>query len=258
MTEALSEPGVEQIKRVVDGVRAVLGPELVGAYLHGSAALGGLGPHSDIDILAVSKRGTTREEKRQLVDHLLAVSRRPRPVELTIVVETEIRPWRYPPAFDFQYGDWWRDSFERGQLEPWPSATSPDLASLVTMVLLGDRPLVGPPPAQVFDPVPRSDYVDALVYGIGGLLHDLDADTRNIVLTLARIWSAIEAGATHSKAEAAEWALPRLSEEHRQVLARARAIHLGEEHDGWDDIRPQVRAYADRVVAEIERVIPNA
>ena len=115
----------EQIDLVLAAVRDVLGDGVVGAYLFGSAVLGGLRPHSDLDVMVVSRRRTTRHQKQQLVAHLLAVSRRPRPVELTIVVHGEIRPWRYPPRMDFQYGDWWRSQFERGELEPWPSATNP-------------------------------------------------------------------------------------------------------------------------------------
>jgi streptomycin 3"-adenylyltransferase len=95
-------------------VREVLGQDAVGAYLHGSAVLGGLRPHSDIDVLVVSRRGTTSDEKRALIDRLLPISGRgdpsgrARPIELTIVVESEVRPWRYPPRLDFMYGDWLR------------------------------------------------------------------------------------------------------------------------------------------------------
>jgi predicted nucleotidyltransferase len=242
----------DQIELAVAAVRDVLGDHVVGAYLFGSAVLGGLRPRSDLDVMVVSGRRTTRAEKERLVARLLVVSLRPRPVELTIVVRDEIRPWRYPPRMDFQYGDWWRSEFERGEVEPWPSATNPDLASLVRMVLLADTPLVGPPAAEILEPVPRRDYVDALVHGIDGLLETIESDTRNVVLTLARIWSGIETDEVRSKDAAAEWALPRLPEHLRPVLARAREIYLGGEEEGWDDLRPEVRAYARHVVEEIE------
>ena len=155
----------EQLDRVAGLVREVLGPSVVGAYLFGSAVLGGLRRESDLDVLVVSKRHTTREEKQRLVERLLAISGRPTPngrlrrVELTIVVESELKPWRYPPSFDFQYGDWLRTEFERGVLEPWPTKVNPDLAALLTMVLLADAPVLGPPPAAVLDPVPHDDLV---------------------------------------------------------------------------------------------------
>jgi streptomycin 3"-adenylyltransferase len=121
------------------------------------------------------------------------------------------------------------------------------------MVLLGDEPLAGPHPAQVFDPVPRSDYIDAILRDIGTVDEFLPWDTRNVVLTLPRIWSAVATEAVYSKEDAADWALPRLPEEHRAILKLARAAYRGEADDSWDDLRLQVRDYADHVISEIER-----
>jgi hypothetical protein len=222
--------------------------------------IGGLQPESDLDVLVVSERPTTREQKQRLVDRLLAFSGRRTPngewrsVELTIVLESEIKPWRYPPSFDFQYGDWLRGDFERGNVEPWPTTTNPDLAVLITMVLLANTPLLGPPPAEIFDPVPHDDLVRATVGDIESLLGDLDSDTRNVILTLARIWSTVATGRIRSKDAAGDWALGRLPEEHRAVLARARAIYFGDEEERWDDLRPRVRPFADHVVGEINRI----
>ena len=254
-------PDQQQLDRVTTLVREVLGPDVVGAYLFGSAVLGGLQRESDLDVLVVSKRQTTREEKQRFVDRLLAISGRRTPegrwrrVELTIVVESVIKPWRYPPSFDFQYGDWLRAEFESGNVEPWPTTTNPDLAALITMVLLGDTPVLGPPPDEILDPVPPDDLVRAIVGDIETLIDDLDSDTRNVVLTLARIWSTVATGVIRSKDAAADWALDRLPKEHRVVLARARAIYLGDEEEHWDDIEPLVRPHADHVVAEINRLV---
>jgi streptomycin 3"-adenylyltransferase len=250
---------VEQIDRIVSLVRDVLGEDAVGAYLHGSAVLGGLRPDSDIDVLVVSRRVTTPEEKRVLIDRLLAISGRGDPsgnarsVELTIVVESDIRPWRYPPRYDFQYGDWLRAQFRRGELTPWRTP-NPDLALLITMVLLGNHALFGPAPAEVFDPVPQEDVIRAILEGIPGLLEDLDSDTRNVVLTFARIWMTVATGVIRSKDAAADWALARLPEEHRPVLARARANYLGEEEERWDDLALRVRPHVECVMREIERL----
>ncbi|MBA2383073.1 MAG: DUF4111 domain-containing protein [Actinobacteria bacterium] len=244
-----------QIEQVVAGLRQILGDDLVGVYLYGSAVLGGLQPRSDLDVFVVAHRRTTLDEKRRIVEHLLDVSGAgPRPIELTIVVQSEVKPWRYPPTMDFQYGEWLRDEFESGNLEPWPT-TNPDLASLVTMVLLADRPLLGPPPAEVLDTVPSGDYAQAVADGLGSLLDDLETDARNVILTLARIWSSLATGTVRSKDEAADWALARLPEEHRPPLARARAIYLGEqEGSSLAELGPAVRAHADHVLGEIASV----
>lgn len=254
----LSDADQEQLDRVIEILREVLGCEIVGVYLFGSAVLGGLRPDSDLDVLVVTNRPSTREEKEQLVERLIAISGLPAPdgrwrrVEVTIVVEPEIRPWRYPPLMDFQYGDWLRGAFASGDPGPWLATENHDLAPLVTMALLGDTPLLGRPPAAVLDPVPHQDLLDATVGHLDDIVAGLDGDdTRNVILTLARIWSTASTGVIRSKDAAADWALTRLPEELRSPLARARAIYLGDEEERWDDLEPQVRSYVEIVVTAI-------
>jgi streptomycin 3"-adenylyltransferase len=157
---------------------------------------------------------------------------------------------------DFQYGDWWRAEFERGD-EPWESP-NPDLAIQLEMALQADHPLFGPPPTEVLDPIPSADVRRAMVDGIPGLLADLDGDERNVVLTLVRIWTSLTTGIIRSKDSAADWAMPRLPPEHRPVLAHARAIYLDETAEAWGDLLPRVRPFVEHVIGEIERAAPPA
>jgi predicted nucleotidyltransferase len=246
---------MDQVQRVVRLVDDVLGSDAIGAYLHGSSVVGGLRPASDVDILVVSRRTMDDRERRSLLKGLLtgpAATTGGRPVELTVVVQSQVRPWRMPPTGDFLYGEWLRAEFEAGALpQPQPM---PDLALLATMVLAGDRPLLGPPPAQVLDPVPRADLMAACRAGIPSLLDDVDTDTRNVVLTLARIWSTLVTGRIRSKDAAAAWALDRLPPEHRPVLAYAKELYLTTRYaeERWsDELRAQVRPHVERVLSEI-------
>jgi len=250
---------VSQLQDVIDVVWGVLSPDAVGAYLHGSAVRGGLRPGSDVDVLVVTGRRTSPAQRRALVEGLMDISgararRGPaRPVELTVVVDSDLRPWWYPPRCELLYGEWLRSEFEQGAVpEPGPS---PDLAVLVTMVHQGNAPLVGPPPGEVLDPVPPADLARAVVAGVPDLLADLEHDTRNVILTLLRIWTTIVTGEIQSKDAAADWALERLPEEHRAVVAHARAIYLGHVPESWDgELRSGVRPLVDHLVALIERL----
>lgn len=242
----------EQLQQVLDILNNVLGEQVRGIYLFGSGALGGLKPRSDLDVMVVSTRRTTQAERRDLIRQLLDASGKPRYLEVTIVVEGEIKPWRYPPRMDFQYGDWWRDQFERGDLEPWDEI-NPDLATLIEMVRTGETALQGPPTGDMFERVPRQDLLAAIVDGIDPLLRDLDDDARNVVLTLARMWSTIASQEIMSKDAAADWALARLPQEHQGVLAEARAIYLGNEQQESKDFVARARQYADHVVAEMQK-----
>jgi streptomycin 3"-adenylyltransferase len=250
---------VNQVQEIVGLVGGVLRQDVIGTYLHGSSVLGGLRPASDVDVLVVSRRRMDEEERRALLGGLLRISgsrNKVRPVELTVVVQSEVRPWRYPPTGDFLYGEWLRAEYEAGQV-PQPEPM-PDLALLMTMALSGDHPLTGPRPAQILDPVPQVDLVRASVSGIPGLLDDLDSDTRNVLLTFARIWTTLATGQIKSKNAAADWALARLPVEHRPALEHARRLYLNSHYseESWSDaLRAQVRPLADRVLDEIDRLL---
>jgi streptomycin 3"-adenylyltransferase len=227
-----------QIEAVVELVREVFGTDVIGAYPHGSTATGQLRPHSDLDVLVVVRRHTTDEERRSLVARLLAIS-----------------GGGPPPICEFLFGEWLRPELESGWV-PAPTP-SPDLALLITMVLLGDRSLFGRSPSLNLDPVPAEDLRRAIADSIPGLLAALDSDTANVVLTLARCWTTVETGEIRSKDGAADWALARLPDAHRRVLRRARAIYLGEEDDRWDDLATEIHPHAMQVVEELRRSLPG-
>ncbi|WP_458248611.1 aminoglycoside adenylyltransferase family protein [Streptomyces sp. MAI_2237] len=252
---------MHQVQEIVDLVDGVPGLDVIGSYLHGSSVLGGLRPASDLDVLVVSRRRMDGRARRRLLDGALRLSgsgNTLRPVELTVVVQSEVRPWRYPPTCDFLFGEWLREEYEAGKI-PLPEPL-PDLALLIAATSAGDHPLTGPRPARVLDPVPRADLVRASLAGIPGLLDDLHDDTRNVLLTLARIWTTLATGEIKSKDAAADWALARLPPEHRAVLEHARYLYLNCRYteENWSGaLRERVSPLVDCLLAEIDRLRPG-
>ncbi|MFJ9174547.1 nucleotidyltransferase domain-containing protein [Streptomyces sp. NPDC102360] len=57
---------MRQVECVVEALREVLGPDLVAVYLYGSAVSGGLRPHSDVDVFAVTGAPTTHDQRARL------------------------------------------------------------------------------------------------------------------------------------------------------------------------------------------------
>jgi predicted nucleotidyltransferase len=248
-----------QVDALVAGLEKILGGDLVGVYLHGSAVLGCFGPWSDIDLVAVSRRPTGLQAKRRLAALLLDVSGMqatpapPHPVELDVVVESALRPWSYPTPFDFHYGESLRARFDAGELEPWEGTESYDLATHVTILTHAGIVLGGPPVEQVFSEVPQADYADALTRDLDWCRQRFAELPRYGVLSIARIWATLATGEPQSKATGADWALPRLPAELRPVLQHGLALYTdANETEGWDEL--PVSHYLECVAAEIDAV----
>lgn len=250
----------EQVSQCIYLLRDVLGQDLLGVYLYGSLIVGGLQKYSDIDIFVVADRPTTYEERAKLIAHLLQISgvyqksSKP-PIEMSIVVKSEINPWHYPPKFDFQYGEWLRTEFESGNIEPWPTKEMPDIALLITQLLLANKILLGPSPDQLLCKIPYRDFLAATKAAHVGLMAELHSDTRNVLLTYARIWRTVETDTISTKPDAAVWAMNYMPEEYKRVMRRACAICMGEENEYWDDIMTLIQPCAEYMVREINKSI---
>jgi streptomycin 3"-adenylyltransferase len=236
-----------QLDALVTTLRETTRGSLVGVYLHGSLALGCFHPErSDVDVLALTSRPTTATERRTLAASLSDISAPkswPRagryPLELTLLCERDVRPWRHPTRFEVHYSE------SRGATGP---GEDTDLATHLTILHHAGVVLEGPPVAETFPRVPWEDYV-------GALRSDLDrcrdqGTNFYAVLSPARVWATIAAKTPHSKESGALWALPRLPEGLQPLLATALAIYRGER--GWHDFEPEaVRAYLDWIESRL-------
>lgn len=250
----------KQISQCFNVLRKIFREDLLGVYLYGSAVTGGLQAFSDIDLFVISNRAMTITEKAKLLGEILKISgiyqkSQKRPIELIIVLKSKINPWTYPPHFEYQYGDWLREKFESGNLEPWTNTEMPDLALLITQVLLANKTLVGPSPETLLSKVPYQDVLRATEDSLASLIENLDHDTRNVLLTYARIWAMLMTDAIYSKPEAALWALDKLPNEYNPVMNKARAIYIGEEPEDWTNLMGLAQQCSKYMKKEIEKLL---
>ncbi len=244
---------VDRVSGYFDGSDA-----LVGLYIYGSAIAGGLRHESDLDLFVVTHRTLSARERVEITDLLLRFSGRRatvepgRPVELTSVVHAELRPWRYPPGCDYQYGEWLREDFTAG-LVPAPHP-DPDLAILITSARSSSKPLRGPALDEITDPVPPADLSRAIKDSVQPLLEDLRGDERNVLLTLARMVVTLETGEIVSKDDAAARVMSILPPGSRELLDLARRGYLGAVADDWTRNRAQTQETADRLAAHVRRL----
>lgn len=239
-----------QLGRLTAGLKAVLGADLVGVYLHGSLALGCFNPQrSDVDVVAVSRR-VTPEQHRQMAELVLRESgpkarprRPPYPLEISVLTHEQLRPWRYPTPFVFHYGESLRQRFESGDATPIFDEDY-DLAAHVTVLHEAGIVLAGSPIVDVFPAVPRADYVDSLLRDFSWS-RERRLDLYGI-LNASRVWATFAEDRLHSKLTGGLWALDRVPEEFQPLVDKAVSVYRGDldEHEFRSD---QVAAYLDYV-----------
>lgn len=238
-----------QVAQALAIIERHLASTLLAVHLYGSALDGGLKPYSDIDLLVTATARIDDALRKALVTDLLAVSAPPgagptlRALEVTVVVRSDVVPWRYPARRELQFGEWQRADIGAGIFEP--AVVDPDLAILLTKARHKSKALVGPPAHDFFDPVPAADLYSVLSATLD-LWHappDWEGEERNILLTLARIWYTAATGEIAPKDVAADWAMERLPAGHRSALREAKLAYTGHAEDRLASRGDDVRAF---------------
>ncbi|OZI44088.1 AadA family aminoglycoside 3''-O-nucleotidyltransferase [Bordetella genomosp. 4] len=248
MSIKLPESVADQVSATLSILEKHLGDKILAIHLFGSAVDGGLKPSSDIDLLITVSAALDDSTRATLMSDLLSVSAFPctdaalRALEVTILAQADVKPWRYPAQRQMQFGEWLREDIKAGVIEP--AMMDHDLAILLTKVRRHSVPLYGPAAHEFFDEIPLRDVQRSLsdTLALWNTEADWEGDERNIVLALVRIWYTAMTGDIASKDAAADWALQRLPIEHQKIVMAARDAYLG---SGTDNLAAYPRERAE-------------
>jgi hypothetical protein len=190
---------------VAETLRATLGGDLVGLYLHGSAALGDYHPaRSDIDLLAVCA-SALRDTARDALAARLAADALPCPagggLEFSLITRSEATNPAAAPGYELH--GW--DAQSRLHADPGPG--DPDLPLHFAAVRASGVVMLGPAPSDVFREVGRDELLPRLAAELDWA--DANASPSYRVLTACRALRVLAEGRLCSKREAAEWVLER-------------------------------------------------
>ncbi|HID56657.1 TPA: DUF4111 domain-containing protein [Candidatus Poribacteria bacterium] len=249
-----------QIEEFLTALREILKDNLVGLYLHGSLAMGCFNPKlSDLDLLAVTKRRMSLEEKREIIQLLLRSSGSPSPIEISFLSHADLNPWRYPTPFDLHYSEEWRDQYieqlQSGEWRSWNEERleDEDLAAHITIAINSGIPLHGPSPERVFPGIPEEDYVASILSDFQWACDRMREKPVYGVLNSCRVYLYLLEGKISSKEEAGDWAIVNLPCEFRGIPLQALGIYRGDHNKAQfdDHLLDRFVLYMRRRISEL-------
>jgi hypothetical protein len=235
---------------VAAALAGVLGPDLTGVYLHGSAVLGGFdGRRSDIDILAVTEGPMTAAQQSAAAGAqggAAGEERVPCPargLELSVVTLTAARHPAARPAFELHLTTGPED---RKVIDGHGHGGDPDLVLHFAVCRAAGR-LLGPgrPADQVFAPVPGELVRAQLTAELRWAAEESPGEYA--VLNACRAWRYAVDGTLVSKIDGGEWALSRVPGPDRELISTALARQRCQPAAGLDPA--SVMRFVEEVLA---------
>ena len=246
------------IEEFVERSKSILRDDLVGVYLHGSAVMGCFNPEkSDVDLIVVVNRPMPDPVKRAFLEMVVDLNAQgpAKGIEMSVVLREVCEPFVYPTPYELH--------FSAGHLAAYSEdpegyirrmqGDDKDLAAHFTIIRARGRCLYGAPIEDVFDQVPRRDYLDALWYDVENASEEIVSYPMYLSLNLARVLAYGSEGLILSKKEGGAWALDRLPPEYRPLIRDA----LREYTEGATVVYDEAlaRRYAAYVVGKIRPYI---
>ena len=195
---------------VAGALARVLGPVLVGVYLHGSAAMGGWSAElSDVDLLGVVATSLDRRAKRVVsarLNHPSLVCPAEGGLEMSLVTAAVAAdPPRRPP-FELHVATGPSPQTHLGG----PAAADPDLLLHFAVCRRAGVAVAGPDPVEVFAEPPRAWLLERAAAELRWATRHGSFAYR--VLTACRAWRYLEDDVLGSKVDGGRWARARLAD----------------------------------------------
>ncbi|WP_181313571.1 aminoglycoside adenylyltransferase domain-containing protein [Planomicrobium soli] len=245
---------LEKTNIVIDG-------EVVGAYLHGSLAMGGFNVNSsDIDLILVTKHPLSLNAKKELAKLFLGVSSRPFPVEISILNHSQLRKWQHPSLYDFHFSEFWRERYDRELKEGTTEYLNAeekkdgDLAAHFTILKERGICLQGSPIHEVFPTIPQSDYLSSILEDYEDCLLNIFLKPVYCILNMMRVYLFLQDGTISSKLEAGRWGAVHLPTKFCPIMYKAVNAYGNKDSDNVFD-KTDLADFRDYIDLNVKRIL---
>ena len=248
------------LKRFTEESKNILGENLVGVYLHGSAAMGCFNPaKSDLDLLIVVEDGMSDDVKRQFMDMVLRlnVEAPAKGLELSVLRRADCAAFVHPMPFDLHFSiaheQWYRTDPEDYIQKM--KGVDPDLAAHITILHRKGVVLYGPAVAEIFSPVPRDAYISSIRADVADAEEQILKDPVYMTLNLCRVMAFIREGLVLSKLEGGRWGMGNLPWAHYSVMDQALVAYTSEQEMKLPEqkLKAFARFMLDRIGLRVEQ-----
>lgn len=238
----------------------ILGENLVGVYLHGSAAMGCFQPMlSDLDLIAVVEERLADAVKLAFLEEVADLNEiaPAKGIEMSIVRRQFCNPFTYPTPFELHFSvshlDWYREA-SQDYVEKMKGVDK-DLAAHFTILIKYGIVLWGERIEAVFGNVPPENYRDSICCDVENAAEDMEKNPMYMTLNLCRVLAHLREGKILSKRQGGEWGLAVLPGEFGGIIREALDCYgAGREMKAKGETPGQFAAYMTK---EIQNLIPD-
>jgi len=218
--------------------------DLIGIYVHGSLVTNCFNPRlSDVDFIVVIRKPLTPEQRHDIIDFSIELDQNApgKGVEYSIVTQDQIDQFTYPTPNELTFSYHSLDHHTREELYTLPQVPDPDLAAHFSIIFQRGVVLVGRPIKQVFRPIPKRAFMEALISDAEYIKTMITRKPFYGVLNLCRIYAFKIDGQLLSKKEGGLWALKHesVNQMYHPLIEKALEDYKTQMSDNWNNIALQ-------------------
>ena len=218
----------------------ILGDNLIGIYLHGSAVMGCYNKKkSDIDLLVVVEEAIPDNIKHCFLDMVVELNNYapPKGIELSIVKREVCNPFVYPTPFELHFSvahlEWYKTN-------PFDyiakmKGTDKDLAAHFTILSHRGKCLYGKDIQDVFGAVRKEDYFDSIWSDIEEAETEIMDNPTYMILNLCRVLAYKKEGLILSKQEGGKWGICNVPKKYQTIIVQALDEYVSDKSTEWDE-----------------------